>query len=64
MNEWSFGKNWFVKCGDLYPYEEEYGSTFSNESMSSAKISSSNMNSKLARFLKILPDHILVILSH
>ncbi len=47
FNECFLKKNWFVKCGDFYQYEEEYESTFSNGSTNSAKFSFSNMKRKL-----------------
>ncbi len=54
----------FVKCGEVFQYEEEYESTFSNGSTSLAEVSSSNIKSELARLPKILPDPISVILGY
>ncbi len=54
----------FVKCGEVFQYEEEYKSTFSNGSTGFAEVLSSNIKSKLARLSKILPDPISVILSY
>ncbi len=53
-----------VKCGEIFKYEEEYESTFSNRSTSLAEVLYSNINNKVARLPKILPDPISVILSH
>ncbi len=39
----------FVKYGEIFQYEDEYESTFSNGSTSLAEVLSSNTKSKLAR---------------
>ncbi len=57
-------KDWFVKCGKLYQYEEEYERTFSNGSTSSFQVASSYMKSKFVQFPLILPDPFAVILSN
>ncbi len=57
-------KTHFVKFGEVFQYEEEYESTFSNGSTSLAEVSPSNMKSKLARLPKILPGPISVISSY
>ncbi len=54
----------FVKCGEVFQYELEYESTFSNGSTSLAEFSSSNMKIELAGHPKIIPDTISVIFSY
>ncbi len=57
-------KIFLVKRGEVFQYEEEYESTFSNGLPSLAEVSSSNMKSELSRLPKISPDRISVILSY
>ncbi len=60
----SLEKICFVKCDEVFQYEEENEIAFSNGSTSLAQVSFSNMKSKLARFSKIMPDPISVILRY
>ncbi len=54
----------FVKCGEVFQYELEYASTFSNGSTSLPEVSSSNMKIELAGHPKIVPDPNSVIFNY